>query len=82
MNTKRMNFTPSRKIKGMLSPIQADKEFKAMVTDRPGRSQKFNRNNGLVQPKASLYPKYIMRDGIPHKIVGDKWVPLTAKVTA
>ena len=83
MKNKRMNFSPSKKIVDVLSPIQAAKELKALVTkERPGRSQKFNRNNGLVQPKPSLYPKYIMRDGIPHKIVDGKWVALTAKVTA
>jgi hypothetical protein len=79
MKNKRMNFTPSKKVAGMLSPIQADKEFKAMLTDRPGRPVGMNRMNGLAQPKEKMYPKYIMRDGIPHKIVGDKWVPLTLK---
>ena len=79
MKNKRMNFSPSKKIVDLLSPIQADKALKELANKvTPGRSQKFNRNNGLVQPKPSMYPKYIMRDGIPHKIVGDKWVPLTA----
>lgn len=83
MKNKRMNFTPSKKVVDLLSPIQAAKELKALTEKvRPGRSQKFNRNNGLVQPKPSLYPKYIMRDGIPHKIVDGKWVALTAKKAA
>ena len=83
MKNKRMNFSPSKKIVDLLSPIQADQALKELANKvTPGRSQKFNRNNGLVQPKPSMYPKYIMRDGIPHKIGGDKWVPLTAVKTA
>ena len=81
MSTKRMNFKPSRKVKGMLSPIQADKEFKAMLAERPGRPVTMNRFNGLAQPKVKVYPKYIMRDGIPHKIVDGKWVALTSKAS-
>ena len=83
MKNKRMNFSPSKKIVDLLSPIQAAKELKGLTEKvRPGRPQKFNRNNGLVQNLAPTYPKYIMRGGIPHKIVGDKWVPLTAVKTA
>lgn len=79
MKNEKMNFTPSKKIVNLLSPIQAAKELKELVTKaRPGRPQKFNRNNGLVQPPHAKYPKYTMRGGVPHKIVGDKWVPLTA----
>ncbi len=78
MKNKRMNFTPSKAVKGMLSPVEAAKEFKAMVS-KAGRPQKFNRYNGLAAEPAMKVGKYTMINGIPHKIVDGKYVALTSK---
>ena len=80
MKNKRMNFTPSKKIVDLLSPIQADKALKELANKvTPGRSQKFNRNNGLVADPIQQFPKYVTIGGVPHKIVDGKYVALTLK---
>jgi len=33
---------------------------------------------GLETPKVHV-PKYVMRNGVPHKVVDGKWIPLTKK---
>ena len=78
MKNKKMNFTPSKAVKGMLSPVEAAKEFKAMVA-KGGRPQKFNRYNGLAAKPAMKVGKYTMINGVPHKIVDGKYVALTSK---
>ena len=69
----------TKKIVANVSPIEALKEFNTTLGNKVGRPQKFNRNNGLVADPIQQFPKYIMRDGVPHKIVDGKYVALTLK---
>lgn len=69
----------TRKVVANVSPAEALKEFNASLAGKVGRPQKFNRNNGLVADPIQQFPKYIMRDGVPHKIVDGKYVALTLK---
>jgi hypothetical protein len=69
----------TRKQLGSVSPAEALKEFNGSLANKPGRPQKFNRNNGLVADPIAQFPKYINIDGVPHKIVDGKYVALTLK---
>ena len=69
----------TRKQLGSVSPAEALKEFNNSLANKPGRPQKFNRNNGLVADPIAQFPKYINIDGVPHKIVDGKYVALTLK---
>lgn len=69
----------TKKIVANVSPAEALKEFNTSLAGKVGRPQKFNRNNGLVADPIQQFPKYIMRDGVPHKIVDGKYVALTLK---
>jgi hypothetical protein len=64
---------------GSVSPAEALKEFNTSLSNKPGRPQKFNRNNGLVADPVAQFPKYINIDGVPHKVVDGKYVALTLK---
>ena len=69
----------TRKQVGNVSPAEALKEFNTSLANKPGRPQKFNRNNGLVADPVAQFPKYVNIDGVPHKIVDGKYVALTLK---
>jgi hypothetical protein len=69
----------TRKQLGSVSPAEALKEFNGSLANKPGRPQKFNRNNGLVADPVAQFPKYINIDGVPHKVVDGKYVALTLK---
>ena len=69
----------TRKQLGSVSPAEALKEFNTSLSNKPGRPQKFNSNNGLVADPIAQFPKYVTINGVPHKIVDGKYVALTLK---